>query len=150
MKQLITFFALAYLISWLIWLPLYGHIFGLQGLPVLPYHHAIGTFGPMLAAFITTGIYKGKASLRLLAKKCVKPRPLVYLLLALLSPFAIAVIAIGISYIINGTPMNLSGPAAQYGVPHVQPACIHPVQSLFLWLWRGSRLAWVCIAAATA
>ena len=35
MKQLLTFFNLAYLISWTIWLPLYGHIFGLTDLPTL-------------------------------------------------------------------------------------------------------------------
>ena len=35
MKQVLTFFIFAYLISWTIWLPLYGHIFGLTDLPTL-------------------------------------------------------------------------------------------------------------------
>jgi|GEM_PF-3515700 hypothetical protein len=54
MKQLITFFVLACLISWLIWRPLYQHVFAWQGLPVLPYQHALGGLGPCLAAFLLT------------------------------------------------------------------------------------------------
>lgn len=60
MKQLITYFSLAYFISWLIWLPLYGHVFGLSNLPVLPYHHAIGGLGPLTASLLTTFIYQKK------------------------------------------------------------------------------------------
>ena len=37
MKQLLTYFGLAYLISWTIWLPLYGGVFGLTNLPVCPF-----------------------------------------------------------------------------------------------------------------
>ena len=53
MKQLLTFFALAFLISWIICLPLYGHIFGLSNLPALPFQHAIGVPGSFIVSFLT-------------------------------------------------------------------------------------------------
>ncbi|MEO8685262.1 MAG: hypothetical protein ABI414_10550, partial [Devosia sp.] len=52
MGPLIAFVALAYGISWLIWMPLWLPVFGIGSLPVLPFHHALGAFGPLLAALI--------------------------------------------------------------------------------------------------
>jgi len=53
MKKLLLYFALAYSISWIIWLPLILPKFGINSLPVLPkYHHYLGSFGPLIAAFI--------------------------------------------------------------------------------------------------
>ncbi|MDX2191049.1 MAG: CPBP family intramembrane glutamate endopeptidase, partial [Bacteroidota bacterium] len=69
MKQLIAYFGLAYLLSWTIWLPLYGHIFGLTNLPTLPYHHALGGLGPLFASFLTTWIYQRSQGVKLLLKK---------------------------------------------------------------------------------
>ncbi len=109
MKQLITFAAFAYLISWAIWLPLYGHIFGLANLPTLPFNHGIGGLGPLIACFITTWIFLKKEGLKNLIAKCFQTKPLVYLAIALLSPFILAVIAAVISYFINNTPINLTG-----------------------------------------
>jgi len=109
MKQLLTYFLLAYFISWIIWLPLYGHIFGLTNLPTLPYHHAIGGLGPLMASFITTWIFLKKDGLKKLLKKCFQIKPLIYLAIALLSPFILAFVAMVMSYIINNTPINFSG-----------------------------------------
>ena len=41
-NPLVSFFALAYGISWLLWAPLWLPAFGVTGLPVLPFHHALG------------------------------------------------------------------------------------------------------------
>lgn len=60
MNQLLTYFVLAYLISWTIWLPLYGHIFGLNNLPTLPFNHAIGGLGPLIASCLTNWIFLKK------------------------------------------------------------------------------------------
>ena len=60
MKQLLAYFGLAYLISWTIWLPLYGGIFGLTHLPALPFQHAIGGLGPLISSFLTILIFKPK------------------------------------------------------------------------------------------
>jgi len=64
MKQLLTYFGLAYLISWTISLPLYGHIFGINNLPVLPFHNAFGRLGPLVASFLTTFIFLKKDSIK--------------------------------------------------------------------------------------
>jgi membrane protease YdiL (CAAX protease family) len=109
MKQLLTYFGLAYLISWIIWLPLYGHIFGLSNLPRLPFHHAIGGLGPLVASVLTTWIFLKTEGLKNLLKKCLQIKPLLYLGIALFSPFVLAFIALLMSYFINKTPVDLSG-----------------------------------------
>jgi len=109
MKQLITYFGLAYLISWTIWLPFYGHTFGLTNLPTLPYHHGLGGLGPLIASFLTTWIFQRKEGINLLIKKCLQVRPLFYLTVALLSPFLLAFIATIINFFIDKSPINLSG-----------------------------------------
>lgn len=86
MKQLLTFFTLAFLISWIIWLPSYGHIFGLNNLPALPSQHPIGALGPLIASLLTTCIFLKKDGIKKLISKCFKTKPLVYLAIALLSP----------------------------------------------------------------
>lgn len=109
MKQLVTFFTLAYLISWVIWLPLYGPSLGIKGLPVVPFHHAIGGFGPLLAAIATTGIYNGRGQIYSLLRSCIIIKPVAYFLIALFSPFVLAIVAALISYFADGSPINLHG-----------------------------------------
>jgi uncharacterized protein len=106
MKQLLTYFGLAYLISWIIWLPLYGHIFGLTNLPALPFQHAIGALGPLIAALITTFIFLKKDGIKKLLATFLQIKPLIYLAVALFSPFLLVFIALLISYFINKTPIN--------------------------------------------
>lgn len=108
MKQLLTFFILAYLISWIVWLPLYGQIFGLTNLPSIPFNHAFGGLGPLIASFLTTWIFLKKDGVRNLLAKCFQIKPLKYLAIALFGPFALAVIALVLSYFIDNLPINLS------------------------------------------
>ncbi|MBL7979841.1 MAG: CPBP family intramembrane metalloprotease [Bacteroidetes Order II. Incertae sedis bacterium] len=109
MKPLITYFGLAYLISWAIWLPLYGHTLGLTNLPTLPYHHGLGGLGPLIASFLTTWIYERNQGVKRLFQQCLQVRPLIYLTIALLSPFLLAYIATIINYFVYKSPINLSG-----------------------------------------
>lgn len=109
MKQLINFFALAYIISWLIWLPLYGEVFGLAGLPRLPYHHAFGALGPLIASFLVTWIYHKNEGVNLSLKRCFQFQPLLYLIIAILSPFIIAIAAAGVDSLVNDTPFQIAG-----------------------------------------
>ena len=60
MRKLIFYFLLAYAITWVIWSPLWLPHFGIRGLPVFPYQHYLGSFGPMIAAFIVQYATKGK------------------------------------------------------------------------------------------
>lgn len=109
MKPLITYFILAYCISWIIWFPLYSHAFGINNLTVLPFQHGIGGLGPMIASFITTRLYEGKQGLRKLLQQMFKAKPVIYLAVASLAPFGLAVLASFIVYLVNHTPVNLSG-----------------------------------------
>lgn len=109
MKKVVIFFILAYIISWVIWLPLYGHHLGLSQLPILPFHHALGGLGPLLAAFITSFFFHGWEGVVELGKKCVQTRPFSYLAIALFSPFTVILVASIISYFSGGQTMELSG-----------------------------------------
>ena len=51
---LAIFFALACVISWLLWAPLWLPAFGVDGMPTLPFHHALGALGPIAAAFLVS------------------------------------------------------------------------------------------------
>lgn len=107
-SPLLVYFTLAYLISWIIWFPLYSHAFGITGLPVLPFHHGIGGLGPLIASFITSAIFEGKQGLEKLSRQIFKVKPLSYLLIALISPIILAAIASIISNLLDHTPINLS------------------------------------------
>ncbi|MEP6793848.1 MAG: type II CAAX endopeptidase family protein [Saprospiraceae bacterium] len=109
MNQLLTFFAVSYFISWMIWLPLYGHIFGLTNLPTVPLNHGLGGFGPLIASFLTTWIFRKQDGVKKLIKKCFQVRPLIYLSIAILSPFILAFVGTVIGCILDKTPINLSG-----------------------------------------
>jgi uncharacterized protein len=100
---------LACLISWTIWLPLYGHIFGLAGLPRLPLHHGFGGFGPFIASFVTTRIFLKAEGIKNLLSGCFRLRPLIYFAVALLGPFVLVFISSLINYFIHQTPINLKG-----------------------------------------
>ena len=60
MRRILAFFGLAYLISWSLWAPLY--VPGLEALRVLPtpVMHALGAYGPGLAALLLT--YRGEGA----------------------------------------------------------------------------------------
>ena len=106
MKQLFTYFGLTFLFSWIIWLPLYGHVFGLNHLPALPFQHAIGALGPLIASLLTTWIFLKREGIKNLIAKCIQIKPLIYLAVALFGPFMLAFIAMVICYFINQTPIN--------------------------------------------
>jgi len=91
-RQLAVFFLVSFTISWSIWLPLYGHHFGLQTITPLTYQHALGALGPMAGAMITSWIYGGRKEVTRLLLQMIKPGG-IYALIALLSPFALAILA---------------------------------------------------------
>jgi len=108
-RPLLVFFALAYLISWVIWLPLYLPAFGIQGLPVSGFQHAIGGFGPMLAAFIVTLFFQKKEGLFGLVEGMFAWRPVIYIVIALASPFVLTLFAGGLTWLIAGPNIDFEG-----------------------------------------
>jgi uncharacterized protein len=109
MKPLLTYFGLAYLISWIIWLPLYGHVFGLSDLPRFPLQHVLGSLGPLIASVLTTWIFLKTAGLKNLLKRCLQLKSWLYLAIALFSPFVLAVVASLMGFVFNNTPFDFSG-----------------------------------------
>lgn len=108
MKQLFLFFALAYLLSWFIWLPLYLPVFGITGLPVLPYHHGIGGLGPLLAAFICTYYFNKQQGVKELVNKMFLLEKWPYIIIALFAPFILYCLAAGINYLQTGSWVDFS------------------------------------------
>ncbi len=91
---MVLFFALAYSISWILWAPLWLPAFGVHGLPVLPYHHALGAAGPIAAAFIMSWREQRAAGVANLARQLVQWRgQLLWIAIALAGPFVIALLA---------------------------------------------------------
>ncbi len=96
---LALFFALACSISWLLWAPLWLPAFGVYGLPVLPFHHALGALGPFAAAFLVSAFETGSAGPADLLRRMILWRArLGWVAIALLAPAALAAAAvIGVS-----------------------------------------------------
>lgn len=93
-KPLLLFFLLSYLISWIIWLPLYLPSFEINNLPVLPFHHSLGAAGPITAAFIVSLFENKNHGLRDLFNKMIFWRvPVFWYFIALFSPFILLGIA---------------------------------------------------------
>lgn len=108
MRQLAVFFLLAYLISWTIWIPLWLPAFG-GSLPVWPYHHAWGGFGPMAAAFITIYIFEKRGGLAVLWKSMFAWKPVLHTVIALVSPFLLMLLAGFIRWVAEQRPPDFSG-----------------------------------------
>ncbi|MCW3123837.1 MAG: hypothetical protein JWQ38_3329 [Flavipsychrobacter sp.] len=106
-QRLTLFIVLSYAISWLIWLPMYGPAIELPALPKLPFNHALGAYGPMLASFVTTLIFSKKEFAGLL-KKIMNWGNIFLFLLSLLSPFVLYIISSLISNLYFGINVNLS------------------------------------------
>ncbi len=101
---LLTFFALAYAISWLIWAPLWLPYFGVTGLPTLPFHHALGALGPITAAFVVSGVETGRAGLADLVRRMGLWRDrMPWLVVALCAPFIILALAL-VGSVLAGAP----------------------------------------------
>jgi uncharacterized protein len=108
-QSLATFFALAYAISWLIWAPLWLPAFGIRWLPVLPFHHALGALGPIVAAFLVSAMESGLAgSGDLLRSMGLWRGRLLWVAIALFVPLALLAFAVAWVSFVNGENISIS------------------------------------------
>ena len=91
---LASYFALAYLISWILWLPLIAAAQGWTRTPVPSWWHFFGALGPVSSALIVTAGTEGGGGVRRLLGRLVQLRVgWVWWVLPLLAPFAMFALA---------------------------------------------------------
>jgi membrane protease YdiL (CAAX protease family) len=104
--SLVTYFILAYAISWAFWMPLAASSHDLIpiDLPAVVFYN-LAALGPVLAAIIVSGIEGGKPAVRVLLEKVLKWRVGVrWYLAALLGYPALFLIGSGLDVLLGGTP----------------------------------------------
>jgi membrane protease YdiL (CAAX protease family) len=123
MKKLLLYFILAYLISWIIWLPLILPGFGMDALPAIPkYHHYLGSFGPMVAAFIVKYISGGWPALKDLLKKMLLWKVnWIWYVVVLVIPVVLVIAAGFADQQINGHPFTMNGFSTNDEFPGIGP-----------------------------
>lgn len=123
MKKLIVYFVTAYLISWIIWLPLILPKFGIAALPVLPkYHHYLGSFGPMIAAFIVKYIYEGRQGVKDLLKRLIQWKVnWIWYAVVLVVPVILVIAAGYADKLINQQPFTMKGFSTNDEFPQFGP-----------------------------
>ena len=102
---IITYFVLAYAISWIIVAPLVASAQGFIDVPIPFALHYLNDYAPLLAAIITTAVASGRDGLRDLFQRMIKWRVgWGWVLVAAFSPLAVYAIAVGIVVFVLGDP----------------------------------------------
>lgn len=141
---LVSFFVLAYGFSWAYWIPL--ALAGVRTAPGSSSTHEPGLLGPALAAFIVTGLTKGRAGVVALAKRLVLiSRPTSRFLIYSLSPLMFLALAL-VAALVMHAPLPLVSEFAIYsGLPPLGLPAVLLLVLLFNGFgeeagWRGFAL----------
>jgi len=117
---LVAYFVLAYALTWLVQLPLILSAQGLLHMRIPPGLHFLASIGPILAAFIVTGITGGAAGIRKLLGRMSRWRVGIgWVLIALFSPAALFLIAVVILWISSGVWPGFSQFGHVAGLPQL-------------------------------
>ncbi len=119
MRKLVLYFVLAYLITWIIWLPLILPVYGIDVLPVLPkYHHYMGSFGPMIAAIIVRYNSEGWKGVMDLIKRLWKWNVnWIWFFAVLIVPVLLVMVTGYIDQLINSNSFSMQGFSANNEFP---------------------------------
>ena len=143
-KPLLSFFVLAYGLSWAYWIPL--ALAGIRTAPGSTATHEPGLLGPALAAFIVTGLTQGRVGLAALARRLVLvSRPTWRFLAYSLSPVVFLGLAIAVSIALGAPPPPWSDFAVYSGLPPLGLPAVLLLVLLFNGFgeetgWRGFAL----------
>lgn len=144
--SLVSFFILAYAVTWTIEIPLALSVQGVIKVQVPMTIHYLGAFGPMVAAFIVLALTDGKAGIRKLISRWFKWRVEArYYVFAILGPVALFSLAVLVNRLITGDWSDLTQLGEADYLPYVGP-----LGALLVWLltyglgeetgWRGYAL----------
>lgn len=139
MLPVIAYFALAWTISWLVWLPLAAPSLGL---PVLPFllQYALGAYGPALAAIIVTAATGGAGAVLQLLRRTINGSHVPILLLGLLGPFALAAAALVVGLFVPSLGITLEGAFRSPQFPFFAPPALF---AFYLLTWAlGEEIGW--------
>lgn len=145
-RSLLLYFVLAYALTWSIHIPLALSVRGLITTQVPLALHYVGSFGPLTAALIVTGITEGSQGIRNLLRQLLKWRVAArYYAFAVLAPFGLFAIAILLNRVVAGAWPDLSLLGEVDYLPYLGPLGV-----IGLWLltygfgeetgWRGFAL----------
>jgi len=145
-NPLVSYFIIAYFISWTIWSPFVASVQGWVDWDVPGALYYLCPYGPLLSALIVTAITRGGEGVRDLLRRVVKFRvEFRYYAFAILVPIGLFVLAYFVNFIITGawSDLGLLGEA-----DYLQP--LSPLVVLGLWFltyglgeetgWRGFAL----------
>ncbi len=147
--SLVTYFVLAYAISWAFEIPLAASRQGWIQTPVPFAIHYLASFGPMLSALIVMGVTRGGSGIHELFSGLLKWRiGMGWILICVLSPVALFVVAGVVGRIVGGEWPNLYLLGEVDYLPY-----LGIVGAVVLWLltyglgeemgWRGFALPWL-------
>ncbi len=116
-RPLVCYFALAYAFAWGWWLPLaFAHRIVVVGMTPT---HFPGLLGPLLAAFIVTGVTRGRDGIVDLLARMIRWRVRARWYLAALSPLAFFAIAAALARATGGDWPDLAGLGMFGGLPEI-------------------------------
>jgi membrane protease YdiL (CAAX protease family) len=119
---LLVFFLLACVISWTIWSPLWLPTFGVQVLPVLPYHHALGAVGPIAAGIILTAWECGGSGVRELISRMVRWQGnVLWIVVAIVAPLLLLIVAAVAGALFADEALTLKGIGLSSEFPQFSP-----------------------------
>lgn len=145
MRSLWLFYGLAFGFSWLVWSPLWLPAMGVRGLPVFSYQHALGAWGPLVAAGYCTWRDQGRPGLVSLLRSMFSVRAGGWLAIAFFAPFLLEALAGALYAGVSGTPASLLPAHKQAKFPEFGMAGFLAYNLLFFgWGeetgWRGYAL----------
>ncbi len=111
-RSLVVFLALAFGISWIVWIPTALASYGLVSFQIdSNLSGLLGAFGPFLATLITTAIYEGRAGFSTLFKRLLTWRVgIQWYLFVLFWPAVLSLAKTGIAVVLGSAVPNFSQP----------------------------------------
>lgn len=145
-KKIIIYILVSYTITWLLWLPLLINHLWKEAIPLLPAQFYLASFGPLIAAIVTSLVFGGRKELKIWFQRTYSLRfPLKWLGIAVLMPILYGVTAIMVHRMVLGVWPDWN----RFGLTEKLPG-LNILQTALVWVatfglgeesgWRGFLL----------